>query len=174
MLLHDKGTTMTKLNDAQLILLSSAAVRDDGNLYPVPETLAAGRAAKALDGLAILGLAKERETTDQASIYRTDGDLRFGMFITEAGLAAIDAGPEVGDAELPEPNALKTERVSKNAAVIILLKRPDGATMPELIEVTGWLPHTTRAALTGLRKKGHAIERSKRDDATCYRITAAA
>jgi hypothetical protein len=42
--------------------------------------------------------------------------------------------------------------------------------MPELIEATGWLPHTTRAALTGLRKKGHAIARGKRDDATCYTL----
>jgi hypothetical protein len=39
---------------------------------------------------------------------------------------------------------------------------------------TGWLPHTTRAALTGLRKKGHVIEKTKRDDATCYRIEAVA
>ncbi len=43
-----------------------------------------------------------------------------------------------------------------------------------MIEATNWLPHTTRAALTGLRKKGHEIERSKRDDTTCYRIVAKA
>lgn len=33
------------------------------------------------------------------------------------------------------------------------------------------LPHTVRAALTGLRKKGHAIVRDKRGEETCYRIT---
>ena len=49
-----------------------------------------------------------------------------------------------------------------------------GATLAELVEATGWLPHTTRAALTGFRKKGHVIERSKRSDVTCYRIAAAA
>ena len=54
--------------------------------------------------------------------------------------------------------------------MVALLRREQGATLAELIEATGWLPHTTRAALTGLRKKGHVIERSKRDDATCYRI----
>jgi hypothetical protein len=42
-----------------------------------------------------------------------------------------------------------------------------------MVEATGWLPHTTRAALTGLRKKGHVLEKSKRDDATCYRIVEA-
>lgn len=59
---------------------------------------------------------------------------------------------------------------SKSAAVITLLERENGATLAELIAATGWLPHTTRAALTGLRKKGHVIERSKRGEETCYRI----
>lgn len=34
-----------------------------------------------------------------------------------------------------------------------------GASLDELAGATGWLPHTTRAALTGLRKKGHAHTR---------------
>ena len=54
--------------------------------------------------------------------------------------------------------------------MLALLSRREGATLPELIEVTGWLPHTTRAALTGIRKKGYEIARSKRDAATCYCI----
>ena len=57
--------------------------------------------------------------------------------------------------------------------VIGLLVRGGGATLPELIDATGWLPHTTRAALTGIRKKGHDIERTKRGDLTCYRIAVA-
>ena len=40
--------------------------------------------------------------------------------------------------------------------VIELLQRGDSATLAELIADTGWLPHTTRAALTGLRKRGYA------------------
>ena len=43
-----------------------------------------------------------------------------------------------------------------------------------MVEATGWLPHTTRAALTGLRKKGHAIAKGSRENATCYRIAAEA
>jgi hypothetical protein len=41
------------------------------------------------------------------------------------------------------------------------MKRAKGATLDELIEATDWLPHTTRAALTGLRKRGIAVERVK-------------
>ncbi len=55
-----------------------------------------------------------------------------------------------------------------------LLSRTDGATLDEMVAATGWLPHTTRAALTGLRKKGHAITRDKRGEATCYHIVAEA
>ena len=38
---------------------------------------------------------------------------------------------------------------------------------------TGWLPHTTRAALTGLRKRGYAIERSAGEGGSVYRIATA-
>ena len=63
---------------------------------------------------------------------------------------------------------------SKIASVIAMLKREGGATLDELVNTTGCLPHTTRAALTGLRKKGHTIAKTKRGEATCYRIEEAA
>ena len=68
----------------------------------------------------------------------------------------------------------ETPRVTKSAAVIALLQRPQGATLAELITATGWLPHTTRAALTGIRNKGQVIEKVKRGETTCYRIAAVA
>ena len=38
--------------------------------------------------------------------------------------------------------------------------------------MTGWLPHTTRAALTGLRKRGFvtAIDRSDKERGSIYRV----
>ena len=50
------------------------------------------------------------------------------------------------------------------------MQRDQGATVAELTQATGWQAHTARAMLTGLRKKGHAIERRKRDDVTCYHL----
>ena len=61
---------------------------------------------------------------------------------------------------------------TKSAAVLSLLAREQGSTLTELTAATGWQPHTARAMLTGLRKKGHAIERGKRDDVTCYYLLA--
>jgi hypothetical protein len=66
--------------------------------------------------------------------------------------------------------AIKPTRVSKRDAVLALLRRPKGATLAELIDITGWLPHSTRAALTDLRKSGHTIEKRKRGEVTCYHI----
>ena len=55
--------------------------------------------------------------------------------------------------------------------MIDLLQRSEGATLPNLIEATGWLPHTTRAALTGLRKRGYAVARERIDqESSIYRI----
>ena len=48
---------------------------------------------------------------------------------------------------------------TKQALIVEMLSKEGGATLDALIEATGWLPHTTRAALTGLRKKGYVIER---------------
>jgi DNA-binding IclR family transcriptional regulator len=64
-----------------------------------------------------------------------------------------------------------TTKPSKIGTVLTLLQRKDGATLAELVAATGWQPHTTRAALTGLKKKGHVIEKSQRAGATTYRIS---
>ena len=168
---------MPKFNDLQSILLATAAQRDSGSLYPLAEsaTGAGARLTKALAALVNNRFVEERGTSDRETTSRTDGDLRFGMFITAAGAAAIGVGePAQGTASLTfEVRAAPAPRTSKAAEVVTLLQRDEGATLADLIAVTGWLPHTTRAALTGLRKKGHAIERGKREGTTCYRITVA-
>ena len=49
----------------------------------------------------------------------------------------------------------------KIATILKLLSRPSGATIEQLQKVTSWKPHSIRAAITGLRKKGHEIQRDK-------------
>jgi DNA-binding transcriptional regulator PaaX len=51
-----------------------------------------------------------------------------------------------------------------------MLQREHGASLDELVAAMGWLPHTTRAALTGLRKKGYLIASEKVEDVRRYRI----
>jgi hypothetical protein len=86
-------------------------------------------------------------------------------------MEAKDAPP--GEGMEPGPPGPSAPRAgSKLAQVIELLARNDGATIEELIAATGWLAHTTRAALTGLRKRGYAVEIDRSDDKreSFYRI----
>jgi Protein of unknown function (DUF3489) len=63
-------------------------------------------------------------------------------------------------------------RGTKIAQVIELLQGSDGLNLAELVAKTGWLPHTARAALTGLRKRGYAvvIDRADKARGSVYRI----
>ena len=56
--------------------------------------------------------------------------------------------------------------------MIALLRRSEGATIDVLTKATGWLPHTTRAAITGVRKRGYSVvlDRSA-EGASVYRLS---
>ena len=64
------------------------------------------------------------------------------------------------------------KRQSKQQLLADLLVRDSGATLDQMIAATGWLPHTTRAALTGLKKKGYALSSDKVDGVRTYRAVA--
>jgi hypothetical protein len=52
-------------------------------------------------------------------------------------------------------------RLTKGNRLAALLVCDEGATIDQMIAATGWLPHTVRAALTGLKKIGYAIDSTK-------------
>lgn len=175
---------MTKLTDIQLVLLTTACQRDDGSLLPPPESLGAqaARIRKAVEALIKKGLAAEQEGMTEMQAWRSDGELIIGVIITDAGRAVIDPP---GTRQIAEPDKAEeppaavtppapTRPASKQAQVIDLLKREGGATLTDIVDLTAWLPHTSRAALTGLRKKGHAISSIKVEGVTRYQIATAA
>jgi hypothetical protein len=167
-------TSMPTPTDTQAILLARAARRPSGSLYPLPDTLSnpAG-ASRSITALVSRCWAEERETTEASAANRHDGDLHYGMFITAAGLAAIGLAAGEGAETGAEAAAATAVPTTKAATLLALLGREQGATLADLIDATGWLPHTTRAALTRLRKKGHTLDKSKREGTTCYRLVAA-
>jgi hypothetical protein len=61
---------------------------------------------------------------------------------------------------------------TKLAKAIEMLRATEGATVAELARAMGWLPHTTYAVLTGLRKRGYALtlDRSDAERGSAYRI----
>jgi hypothetical protein len=173
-----------KLTDTQLVMLSAAAQRED-RCIEAPPSLKSAAAQKIATKLVAAGLAKEMKAKSGGHIWRRDDENRqaFVLKLTAAGLKAIAvedaeaAGPAVeispvAIAEVPTNianigvlTAIAMPREgSKLAAVVDLLRREDGATVEQLADAMGWLPHTTRAALTGLRKRGFGIDRRKGKD----------
>lgn len=64
-----------------------------------------------------------------------------------------DSLPTVTPTQQPLPKVIRTRKHSKQATVIQMLKRPEGATIAQICEATNWLPHTARGALAGALKK---------------------
>jgi hypothetical protein len=196
---------MTKLSDTQVIVLSAAAQRPDGNVLPLPGSLRGGAAAKVVAALLARGLIREHivdspRKADPAlnTIWRNlpEPDGRgVLLFITAAGADAIGVEPETvsyafnaGTHSAGEPAAgaakgadeapveapakrrggrkktaptgadaapaRKTRDGTKQAQLIAMLRRKEGATIAQIVAATGWQPHTVRGAFAGaLRKK---------------------
>ncbi len=179
-----------KLTDMQLVLLSAASQREDHYLTP-PAGARLGPAKKAAAKLLEQGFVREIRARKDAPVWGRDDDTdqAFTLKLTAAGLRAIaaesSAADENGDVIERETSpggiessnagpgeeagedraALRVPRSgTKISTVIEMLGRDMGATIDELVAATGWLPHTTRAALTGLRKRGFEIDRRKATD----------
>ena len=73
----------------------------------------------------------------------------------------ISKGADLPTANLPGADADRPRASTKRAVLIDMLERPEGASVAELGQRLGWLPHTVRAAITGLRHAGREVTRSK-------------
>ena len=75
--------------------------------------------------------------------------------------------------DLPDP---QPTRPSKQADMIALLRRPEGATVDEVRAATGWQPHTVRGVFSGTLKKklGLSLASAKEERGRVYRIGAPA
>ena len=175
-----------KLTDTQFAILSEASQRKDRCLIP-PKTLKAAAAQKVATKLLKAGLVREIKAKTGMEAWRRDEETSqaYSLKLTDAGLKAI-AADERGSQSIPStavpqntngdlskaktaanmaaarsataaPTATAPRQGTKIARVIELLQRDQGARLEELIAATGWLPHTARAALTGLRHRGYDV-----------------
>ena len=62
---------------------------------------------------------------------------------------------------------------TKHHQIIDLLSREGGASLNEMATSANWLTHSTRAYLTGLKKRGFELTSDKVDGVRCYQITKA-
>jgi len=172
---------MTKLSDTQAIILSAAAQREDRIALPLPESLRGGAAAKVVGAMLAKGFLEEidADLRNGEPVWRETGDGHGTTLVaTDAGLAAIGIEPEdadtapvgatdaPGDAPAPDtatetdpaPEARTSREGTKQAALIAMLRAPEGATIDEISTALQWRPHTTRGAMAGALKKKLGLE----------------
>ncbi|MGG5821270.1 DUF3489 domain-containing protein [Falsiroseomonas sp. HW251] len=194
-------TTKT-LTVAQLLILTTAAQRPDHMVLPLPPTIRArgGAQRSLLSALLKMELVEELQVDDATIAWRTDeaGQHR-GLRLTAAGLAAAGAlanateskGTDGDNAEVPASTggdaAAEGEPAAEHGSQDPPPRRPTGklgellqavsteagATLAEITMLTGWLPHTARAAVTGLRKRGFDVALIQQDGRKAYRVTSA-
>ena len=80
---------------------------------------------------------------------------------------------KAGD-KAPKQPARRTRTVSKQAGVIEMLRRGQGASVAAIMKATGWQPHSVRGFLAGVvrRKLGLSLVSEKSGDERLYRILA--
>ena len=170
---------MPKLTDTQTIILSRAATRPGNLAMPLPEGLAGAAAKMAVAKMIERGWLEEVDANLRRGepLWRETGDGHgTTLVVTDAGLLAIGIEPVVATTltnlrkaqlklapkpeDAPEtpadpatPRAVAIRAGTKQAEIIALIQRPEGASIAEIVEATGWLAHSARGLISGGLKK---------------------
>ena len=135
---------MTKLTDTEQVILTATS-RNNGTV-PNRER-SKSKADPRVYGAAIANLIKK-------GIIEPRGPAREGDYAREGQkLALVAAEPPAKAPATSKPKERKTREGTKQALMIDLLRQPNGATLAEIVEATGWQSHTVRGAMAGALKK---------------------
>ena len=188
---------MPKMTDTQTIILSRAAARPGNLAMPLPDGLAGAAAKMTVSKMIERGWLEEVDANLRCNepLWRETGDGHGTTLIaTEAGLDAIgiesvvastvssvrkarpagkpaEAVGKAGDG----PKLISLRQSTKQALLIELLQRPEGASIQEIVKELEWLPHTARGAISGALKKklGLPITSEKQPErGTVYKLEA--
>jgi hypothetical protein len=175
-----------ELSETQRTILGAACAREDRMIFPVTAPIKGGAVGNVLKSLLKRDLIEEVVAEDETTVWRHDEERGpITLRATDLGLAALgddaptaptgrnDAdGDQKGPASETDAHAApagarrRVRADTKQAVVIDMLRRPEGATIAELVAATGWQPHTVRGAFAGALKKklGLTITSEKEDE----------
>jgi hypothetical protein len=150
----------TLLNSNQQAILEHAVQDSGGKIIWFPAHIKGGARTKVLEGL----LKRALITPDgddwviAAEGYDALGLPRPGVLpptikLDDQELEADVASAEASWQQPGKDKPVRTRADSKQALVIGLLQRPEGATIAQIMEATGWQQHTVRGTLAGTLKK---------------------
>ena len=168
---------MTNLTKTQNLILTTGAHRADNVAMPLLEGLHGAAATKVVTMMIDRGWLEEVDADLRKGdpLWRETGDGHgTTLVVTDAGLLVIGIEPVVvktmaavrQHAALASAPKTPTMRAgTKQAQIIALLQRPEGASISEIVEVTGWLPHSIRGLISGALKKklGLPVTSEKQD-----------
>lgn len=140
-----------ELTETQEIILLHSHQHTEGKIVWFPEHIKGGARQKVLDGLFNRALITKvgDDWFIAAEGYDALGVPRKAPISSEALNKVIEA------AEAQQP---RTRDNSKQAQVIAMLMRPEGATIAQICEATGWKQHTVRGTFAGAFKKKLGLE----------------
>ncbi len=153
----------TQLTPAQHAILAHAHQHTEGKITWFPENIKGGARQKVIDGLFKRALitCDGKDWFVAAEGYEALGAPRKAPITSKALDEVIEAAKDA------KP---RTRDNSKQAQVIAMLKRPEGATIEQIAEATGWLPHTIRGTFAGALKKKLGLEITSTKEAGEQRI----
>ena len=156
---------MPKLTDTQSTILSAAAQRADNLAMPLPKGLHGAAANKVITMMIGRGWLEEVDADLHKGepLWRETGDGHgTTLVVTDAGLLTIGLEPVVVKtmaairthaAQPPAPKLPTPRAGTKQAQIISLLERPEGATIAEIVAATSWQAHSVRGMISGALKK---------------------
>jgi hypothetical protein len=182
-----KEMTMPKLSDTQAVLLAAAAARVDLAVLPLPTTLKLNGAAleRTLSALLARGLIAEAPDAGR-SATGADAEVEAGeqkrLIVTPLGLDAIGVETQRRDgsssvevsAEQTIPESRGARPGGKLGTLLDAVTRPEGATLEDLSAAAGWQPHTTRAAISRLRRRGYDVRIATMGTRKAYHLVVSA
>lgn len=152
-----------QLTPAQQAILSHAHQHTEGKIAWFPENIKGGARQKVIDGL-----FKRALITYDGKDWFVAGEGYEALGVPRkapVSAQAIDEVIEAATAAKP-----RTRDNSKQAQVIAMLKRPEGATIEQICEATQWQAHTVRGTFAGAFKKKLGLEITSTKEAGGQRV----